>query len=221
MTTYQLVQIAFGVSSSVLVILIIRALGRSLEKSNATHQKTAYERRVRESIAGTWPPKRPESEKRTRERLRERFAAAAAYRRDHQEEFDGVNFNHEDYVAAALGLSSAANGPFSGLYASTSDDFGADSIGEIGGFDFIDRLHGGIDPTGNGGLAGDFDPSHTTFSLFDSFDAFDHFCSFGSFGGFDSDSFGIGGGFVDMVHGGIDTTGMGGFAGDHNPEHEM
>jgi hypothetical protein len=49
-----------------------------------------------------------------------------------------------------------------------------------------------------------------TFGCNNTFDTFD---TFGTGAGLDD-------GFIDNIHGGIDTTGMGGMAGDHNPGHD-
>ncbi|WP_224981285.1 hypothetical protein [Geomonas agri] len=55
---------------------------------------------------------------------------------------------------------------------------------------FIDTIHGGIDPTGQGGMAGDFNPDHIgeSFSFSDPFDS--GFISNDDFGSISFDSFG-------------------------------
>ncbi len=53
----------------------------------------------------------------------------------------------------------------------------------------VDIVHGGIDPTGQSGLAGDFDPSHYD-EMYSHSDPFDNCFGSTDFSSFDNDSFG-------------------------------
>lgn len=118
-------------------------------------EATETDLRREESLKGTWPPKRSRGS-------RARTAGAIGAR-----------------AAAGLLASELSSRPFVAKHMEDDERGEETGFGDLGFFSdlpgggFVDLVHGGFDPTGQCGMAGDHDPSRTSIIIehpdFDSF----------------------------------------------------
>lgn len=115
--------------------------GGGIEIKPRAVQATEADLRKAAALEGTWPPKRPRG---SRARTAGAIGAGAA---------------------AGVWASELNGSPFAARRMDDDEIDEGTSVGDLGFFSdlpgggFVDLVHGGFDPTGQGGMAGDHDPS--------------------------------------------------------------